>query len=115
MALFFTKTLSLPVLVGGAKSLRRPFYLCHVPLSVLMAGRGDLLSEGGGDGAAAVPDRLLQEPPAGREPRGGPLRLDGRGVRQRGEGGVDGQRSSEVNMTVHFRGNQHSEFLKACS
>lgn len=28
---------------------------------------------------------------------------------------MDGQRSSEVNMTVHFRGNQHSEFLKACS
>lgn len=40
---------------------------------VLMAGRGDFLSEGGSDWPAAFPDQLLTEPPAGRELRAGPL------------------------------------------
>lgn len=27
-----------PVSSGRAKRLRRPFYLCHIPMSVLLAG-----------------------------------------------------------------------------
>lgn len=91
---------TLPVLVGGSESLWWPFYLRHIPLSVLVAGRGDFLSEGGSDWTVAFPDRILPEPPAGREPRAGPVWLDGRDVRQRGRGDVDGQRSSEVKVTL---------------
>lgn len=63
-----------------------------------MAGRGDFLSEGGSDSPAALPDRILPQPHAGRESGAGPLGLDGRDVRHGGEGDVDGQRSSEVKM-----------------
>lgn len=71
-----------------------------------MAGRGDFLFEGGSDWAAAIPDGLLSKPPAGREPRAAPLRLDGRDVCRCGARVLDGQRSSEVKMTERTRGNQ---------
>lgn len=99
---------SLPVLVGGSESLWWPFYFRHIPLSVLMAGRGDFLSEGGSDWTVAVPDRLLPEPSAGREPRTWPVWLDGRDVRQRGERGVDGQRGSEVRWQYILEGINHN-------
>lgn len=54
-----------PAFSGGAQRLRRPFYLCHIPMSVLLDGRGDFLSEGGSDQPAAVFDRILAQPPAG--------------------------------------------------
>ena len=94
---------SLPVSPkGGPKSLWQPFHFRHIPLPVLLAGRGDVLPEGGSDRAPAVPRRLFPEPHAGRGPGAGPLRLDGRHVRRRGEGGLDGQRSSEVSEGIGF-------------
>lgn len=76
-------------------------------MSVLVAGRGDVLFERGGGWTSAVFNWLHPEPPAGRGPRAAALRVDGHSVLRRGERVLDGQRSSEV----HAPGNRCQALL----
>lgn len=89
------------LLAGGRQSLWRPLCLRHIPIPVLLAGRGDFLPEGGSDSAVALPGWIRPQPHApGRRPRADSGAVDGGTVALRRNCRVVWQRSSEVKTTV---------------
>lgn len=85
------------LLVGRRQSLWRPLCLRHIPIPVLLAGRGNFLPEGGSDSAVALPGWIRAQPHAtGRRPRPESRTVDGGTVALRRNWRVVWQGSSEV-------------------